>query len=212
MNRLGKFLLAASVVVLPMACKNETRKEADKAAENVKDQREDLKDESKDLKEAIKDQKENVHDYAKSDTDMTRSMNEKQVEHNAKEVGEESKEVSGAAKDVAVAEGEFDIKRHDRVSQLRLVHGVKASQPMLINAIAGATPLTDKARADLSEKMQTFQMRLDEAGNAIEALQSADASGFEDRNDAASEAMDKVEDARKDAWEALNDGDRIQPS
>jgi hypothetical protein len=83
---------------------------------------------------------------------------------------------------------------------------------MLISTISAQTALTDKARAGLAEKMQVFQMRIDEAGNAIEALQSADANGFEDRNDAAAKAMGRLEDAREDAWEALNDGDRIEAS
>jgi hypothetical protein len=89
---------------------------------------------------------------------------------------------------------------------------VVATQPMLISTISTQTALTDKARADLAEKMQVFQMRIDEAGNAIEAVQSTDATSFEDRNDDASKAMDRLEDAREDAWEALNDGDRIEAS
>lgn len=212
MNRLGKLFIAASLAVLPMACKDDTRKDADRAAENVKDQKEDLREETGELKEAIQDQKENLSDRAKADTELARDINNKLIEHNAKEIAEQSKEVAGAAQDVATAEGDFDIRRHYRVSQLRLVHNVVATQPMLINALTTATPLTDKARSRLAEKMQVFQMRIDEAGNAVESLQATDEKSFEDRNDAAAKAMDRLEDAREDAWEALNDGDRIQPS
>jgi len=212
MNRLGKLFMAATLAVLPMACKDDTRKAADRAAENVQDQKQDLREETGDLKEAIKDQKENLSDRAKADTEMGRDFNEKQIEHNANEIKEESKEVASAAQDVATAEGNFDVRRHYRVSQLRLSHNVVASQPMLINAITAATPLTDKARGDVAEKMQVFQMRIDEAGNAIESLEATDEKSFEDRNDTAAKAMGRLEDAREDAWEALNDGDRIQPS
>ena len=212
MNRLGKLFVAAAIAVLPMACKDDVRKDADKAAENVQDQREDLREESKELKEAIKDTKEDVRDQAIADTDMGRELNEKQAENNAEDIADNSKEVAEQAGELKTAEADFAVRRGNRVAQLRSVHSVVASQPMLINTLAGVTALTDKARADLSEKMQIFQMRVDEAGNTIEMLQTTDANGFEDRNDAASKAMDRLEDAREDAWEALNDGDRIEAS
>src|SRR5204862_5646213 len=106
----------------------------------------------------------------------------------------------------------FEYRRQERVNQLHALHAVIASQPMLINAIAPQTQLTDKARNDLSEKMQVFQMRVDEAGNLVEQLQTVHEDNFENRDDAANKAMDRLKDARDDAWKALNDGDRIQPS
>ncbi len=213
MKRLGKIIVVAALAVVPAAaCKNDTRKEADKAAENVKDQREDIRDQSKELGEALKDTAENRRDYAKSDTDMTRKMNEEQLEHNAREIAEQSKDVAEQTGELKTAEADFAVRRGARAAQLRAVHGVVASQPMLINSISSITALTDKARADVAEKMQVFQMRIDEAGNAIEALQSADADGFENRNDAAANAMDRLEDARDNAWEALTDADHIEPS
>lgn len=212
MNRLGKLFVAAALAVLPMACKDDVREDADEAAENVQDQREDLREESKELKEAIKDTKEDVRDNATADTDMGRKMNEEQAEGNAEDIAGNSKEIREQAGELKTAEADFAVRRGNRVAQLRTVHSVVASQPMLINTIGGVTALTDKARADLAEKMQIFQMRVDEAGNAIESLNGADASGFEDVNDAAAKAMDRLEDAREDAWEALNDGDRIEAS
>ena len=212
MNRLGKLFVAAALAVVPMACKDDARKDADKAAENVQEQREDLKEESKELGEAIKDQREDIRDIAKSDTEMGREYNEKQAEHNADDIRENSEEIADETRELKTAEADFAVRRGHRVAGLRAVHNVIASQPMLINTLSGVTALTDKARADLAEKMQIFQMRVDEAGNAIETLQTAEANGFEDRNDAAAKAMERLEDAREDAWEALNDGDRIEAS
>ena len=212
MNRLGKLLVAAALAVLPMACKDDVRKDADKAAENVKDQREDVREQSKELGEAIKDTREDVRDHATADTDMGRKMNEEQAEHNAKDIADNSKDVAEQTRELKTAEADFSVRRGNRVSQLRMVHSVVSSQPMLINTLGGVTALTDKARADLAEKMQIFQMRVDEAGNAIESLQATDANGFETANDAAAKAMSRLEDAREDAWEALNDGDRIDAS
>jgi hypothetical protein len=188
MNHIGKLLMATAIAVLPAACsKDDTRKEADRAAENVQDQREDVREDVKDLNGAMKDQ----------DRD---------------DIADQSSELKENVNELNTAAGDFSVRRGNRATQLRTIHSVVASQPMLINALSGVTALTDKARADLSEKMQVFQMRVDEAGNAIEAIQAADAAGFEDKNDAAAKAMDRLEDARDDAWEALNDGDRIEAS
>jgi hypothetical protein len=212
MNRLGKVFVATALAVVPMACKDDARKDADKAAENVQEQREDIREESKELGEAIKDTRQDVRDHATADTELGRKMNEEQAEHNAKDIADNSKDVAEQVGELKTAEADFAVRRGNRVAELRWAHGVIASQPMLINTIGGVTALTDKARADLAEKMQIFQMRVDEAGNQIEALQTADASIFEDRNDAAAEAMERLEAAREAAWEALNDGDRIEAS
>ena len=182
MTRSGILFVAAALAVVPVACKDEARKQADKAAQKVQEQREHLREEGKALKEEGKALKEH-----------------------GKELGEQKGELK-------IAEADFAVRRDNRVAELRALHGVIASQPMLINTLAGVTALTDIARANLAEKMQVFQMRIDDADNAIEALHGADASGFEDRNDAAAKAMEGLEEARKAAWEALNDGDRIEAS
>jgi hypothetical protein len=215
MNRLGKLFVAAAIVMVPVGCKNKVRKEADKAAENLKDQKDDLRDESKELREAQKDKAEDERDLAKAranDSDLKRKINEAEVKHDTKDVVDETKDLSKEAVDVAKAKQTFDYRRQERVNQLHALHAVIASQPMLINAISPLTPLTDKARNDLSEKMQVFQMRLDEAGNLIQQLQVVHEDNFENRDDATNKAMDRLKDARSDAWKALNDGDRIEPS
>jgi gas vesicle protein len=197
MNRIGKILMATALAVLPVACKDSTRNDADKAADNVNAQREDVKEDLKDLNGAIKDHVKETTETANKEL---------------KDVNEKTADLRENVNELNAAEGDFSVLRRDRATQLRTVHAVIASQPMLINALSGVTALTDKARANLAEKMQTFQMRVDEAGNAIEAIQAADAAGFEDKNDAAAKATDRLKDARDDAWEALNDGDRIEAS
>jgi hypothetical protein len=204
--------MATALVVVPVACKDDVRKNADNAADHLKDQKQDLKDEAKDVKDVVKDTAKNARDLAKSDTEVARKVNEEQLEHNGKEIKKEVGELAKKVEDVKVADYEFDLRRRDRVEQLRLVHGVVSTQPLLINTLSNTVALTDKARANLAEKMQKFQMRLDEAGNAIEVLQTVDENKFEDRNDEASKAMERLKNARDAAWEALNDGDRIQPS
>jgi len=139
-------------------------------------------------------------------------MNESEVKHDTKDLVDEAKDVSKQAIDVAKAKQSFDVARNERVTQLRLLHGVIASQPMLINVVAAQTRLTDRAAANLAEKLQVFQMRIDETGNLIEALQTVHEDNFKDRNDAAGNAIGNLKDARDAAWNALNDGDRIQSS
>jgi hypothetical protein len=213
MNRLGKLFVAAAIAVVPAACKkDEVQKNADKAAETLQDKREDLTDQTKDVKKAVEDSRENAKDYANSDTDLTRKMNEDQLKHNANEIRDESKDVQEKAAGVQTAEYEFDMRRRERVGALRAQHGVIASQVQLINTMATVTPLTDKARSDLSEKMQTFTTKLNESGNSIEALQVTDEQNFKDRDSDAEKAMDSLKDSRKDAWDALNDGDRVESS
>jgi len=225
MNRLGKLFVAAALAVVPVACKDDVRKDADKAAENLQDKKEDLREESKELKEAIQEQAEDSQELAKARAERQREGkldglperivekgNEAEVKHNADQIKDESKDLADKATEVKKAETTFAIKRTNRVQQLRGVHTVIAMSPGLISQFASMTPLTDRARADVNEKLQVFQMRIDEAGNAIEALQTTDENNFEGRNDAAAKAMDRLEDARDDAWEALNDGDRIEPS
>jgi chromosome segregation ATPase len=197
MNRIAKILMATAIAVLPVACKDSTRKEADRAAENVKAQREDVKEDVKDLNGAIKDQVK--------ETTETATKEQKDVNAKTAALRENVNELNAA-------EGDFSVRRLERATQLRTVHSVIASQPMLINVMSGVTALTDKARASLAEKLQVFQMRVDEAGNAITAIQAADAADFEKLNDAAAKALDRLKDARNAAWEALNDGDRIEAS
>lgn len=226
MNRLGKLFMATALVVVPVACKDDVRKSADKAAENLQDQKSDLHEESKELRDRVKETREDSQEMAKDyreargKTDRLAGLpdraegrlHEAEAKHNAKQLADETNDVTDEAIDVAKASGEFQARRQARANQLRVVHGVKASQAMLINTLGGTTALTDRARGNLGEKMQVFQMRIDEAGNAIEQLQQVHEDNFEDRDDAATKAMERLENAREDAWEALNDGDRIQPS
>ncbi|MDB4958689.1 MAG: hypothetical protein JWO36_6258 [Myxococcales bacterium] len=119
---------------------------------------------------------------------------------------------SAASQELADATAAFDARRRIRVTTLRTQHAVIATQPMLISTMVEAFPLTDRGRADVNEKLTIFQMRLDETGNLIQGLQAASPQDFKDRNDAASDAMNRLDDARKDAWKALEDAPRTDRS
>ncbi|MBA3396070.1 MAG: hypothetical protein H0T89_25800 [Deltaproteobacteria bacterium] len=228
MKRLVRFrslFVAAALLVVPAACKDNAAGRAEKAAERVQDKAEDLREEESELAKEVREQREDAaRDQDRADR-LTREdgveglpdrvgdrLATGDVDDDIEDVADEARDVTDKAVDLAKAEDQFAMEKQTRISELRALHQVIASQPMLINALSGAAPLTDRARADVSEKMQIFQMRLDEAGNVIESLTTATAEDWEIREDTASDATDKLENARADAWEALHDGDRIGSS
>jgi len=177
------------------ACNNDkTRKNAENAAEAVRDKADDLKDNSKDLAETAKDKSEDLADKSKDTID---------------DLGKDTKDVAKNAVETRDSQKEFEYQRMVRVQTLRAVHGIVASQPMLINAVAGSVPLVDTDRAKVNEKVLLIQMRLDESANLIQGLEGVDANNWEDRERETSNAMNRLEDARKDAWEALDDAKRL---
>ncbi len=240
--RFRNVLFGVALVAAPAACKkdNDTAKEADRAAEAVKDNAKDLRDESRDVVETARDHardlkdkagdkaadtiedvndlKKDMHDRVASDTDETvdeahevadnardnRDAVREKAADNAKDVSDEMKDVSKEAADTKHAQFDFGYARLTRVGTLRAVHALALSQPQLINAFAHDVTLNDKERGLVNEKLQILMTRLDEAGNQIEALASVPAETWEQRHDDVNKAMDRLEDARDDAWDALH--------
>lgn len=114
--------------------------------------------------------------------------------------------------DLATASANFEAQREVRVQALQAELGVTKLQPMMINAIADNFPLTADSRADVTDKLQKLQMRLDEATNQVKALEHASSDTFKDADDATRETFDKLHDARKDAWDAVKDAHRTDRS
>jgi hypothetical protein len=105
---------------------------------------------------------------------------------------------------------DFEAKRAERVTKLRAVEHVIAVQPQMITTLSNVFPVVE--RADLDDKLATFRLRVDDADKLIQGLQAAAPGDFKDRDDAASKAMDRLDDARKDAWKALKDAKRDERS
>jgi hypothetical protein len=181
-------LFVAAVLFAGSACqKNErTGKEADHQADRVKDNANDLREESRDIAEVANDRFGELREEAAD---------------NARDIADEAKDVGEQAMDLEDAQNEFEYARMVRVATLRGVQSVVASQTAVINAFA----TTPQER----EKLQILQMRVDEAGNEIQALQGVPATTWEQRHDDVKQAMSRLEDARDDAWDALDDDDRL---
>jgi hypothetical protein len=196
MRKLRNTLLAllAGFAASTACSKDDTRDNAENAAEAVREKTTDLQDNSKDLAETAKDKAEDLRDESK-DT--------------AEDINDEAKDVMKSGIAARDAQKEFEYQRMVRVQTLRGVHGIIASQPLLINAVASARALVDADRSKIAEKVQLVQMRLDEAANLIQSLEGVDANHWEGRERETADAMNRLEDAREDAWEALDDAKTI---
>ena len=180
--RFRNLVVVAALVAAAGCRKSETATQADKAADTVSDKASDLRGERKDLGDKKVDE----------------------VKSGAKVV-----ETSNA---MANAQADFEARRGVRYQALAAELQVINTQPQLINAIAQNFPLTAESRSDVTEKLQTLQMRYDEARNQVELLKVSSAGNFKDADDKARDAMGKLHDANKDAWDAVKDAHRTDRS
>jgi preprotein translocase subunit SecD len=108
-------------------------------------------------------------------------------------------------------DAEFTVRRDMRMQILKIQHDIVQSQPQVISTLASSLALTEPGAADVNDKVRVLEMRLDDANNAIQRLGSTPAEDFKKVDDDATKAMDRLEDARKDAWKALKDAPRTNP-
>jgi len=185
-----------------------TDKAADKAEDTAKDMKDLAQDTADRSNKALDKTEDQAADVKDDITDRRNTVAEK-ARDNAGDIADEAKDVGKGARKLADAEHEFQYAKMIRIQTLRGIHAVIASQPMLINSFAMSLPIVESDRAVINEKMQIFQMRLDEAGNQIETLNGISAESWEQRHDDVNKAMDRLNDARKDAWKALDDAKRL---
>lgn len=184
-----KTLVGLTTIVLAFGgCKSETARKADNAAENVQEQRKDLNKAQAKLDDERKD-----------------------IAGQKKEMIDESKNIAKQGAELAKAESEFEFRRMARVNTMRAELAVLATQPNLISTMSQNFALTDAGRVKVNEKLALFQMRLDETRNLIEGLMKVDAAQWTARHDAVRDAMKKLDDARDEAWDALEDAPRVAP-
>lgn len=184
-------------------------KAGDKAEDTIEDVN-DLKDETRERvadRDDVDETVDEAHDVAENARENRDDVREKAAD-TAEAVIDEHQDVAEQAMNVKHAQFDFGYARLTRVGTLRAIHGLAQSQPALINAFAHDVELTDKERGLINEKLMIFQNRLDEAGNQLETLATVPAETWEQRHAVANQAMERLEDAREDAWEALHDADR----
>lgn len=109
----------------------------------------------------------------------------------------------------ADTDSEFKVQKSVRIATLRGVHAIAASQPMLISLVNDTVPLHPRDKFLLDERTAMLSSRLGEAANAISVLSAADAKTWSVHERAAAEALNRVEAARSDAFDALDKAERI---
>ena len=129
------------------------------------------------------------------------------VEH-VGDIVEQVEDVAREAGRYAQAEQDFIHLRALRIASLRAEHSVAASQPLLIQAIAGVKTLHPELRTRLDENMQIFRQRLAQTRELIEQLQFASAADWERRDDEVGHAMAGLYLARDASWQALDEHPR----
>lgn len=142
----------------------------------------------------VVDEREDVVEAAKK-------LPEKPLAEGASELIEETGELSRAAR-------RFEYHKSRRLMTLQSTHDLAATQTGIISVLARDMQLTDAARGDINEKLTRFQMRLDETANMIEGLRNVDIDAWETRNTDVTDAMRRLEDARKGTWDALEEAPR----
>lgn len=141
-------------------------------------------------------------------------LEDKRIElgnHKQRDIAKAS-ELVETSSDLAEAAAGFAHDKQTRIAGLRAEHQAIATQPMLISTIAQALPLTEAGRTGIDEKLQVFQMRLDETSNLIGRLDRASAEQYAEADDAVIAAMKRLEEARRAAWKALDDAPRNERS
>ena len=194
-------LVAAAGLLTAAACDRdpETQQRVDRAGDEVRDQTGQLRESAQDVTDSARDEADELGARTREPPEGARATVPGAIDE------------TGQRLEPGDATGELEQRKLARVETLRAVHGVAASQPMLINAAAQIAPLTAAGQAEVSDKLQALQQQLDEAENAIQTLQAADATTWEDGHGKAEQAMQRLEEARAAAWQQLDDADRLAP-
>jgi hypothetical protein len=109
-------------------------------------------------------------------------------------------------------ERDFTAEREVRYRAFDAQLAVIATQPTIISAMANVFPLTEAGRADVSDKLQKLQMRFDEAKNQVGLVRTALPDHVDDAETKAKDAMGRLDEARKAAWDALDRAPRTDRS
>jgi hypothetical protein len=127
-------------------------------------------------------------------------------------LAEGAKAVLVEAGELARAAYEFEQQKSRRIAALFMARDLTATHAALIGVLARDSPITDAGRGEVNEKLTRLLRRLDETSNMIEGLEHVTIDAWEDRNAAATDAMKRLDDARTDAWEALEEAPHIDPN
>jgi hypothetical protein len=125
---------------------------------------------------------------------------------------EGTREVIEEAGELAKAVRELERQKSRRLVALHAAYDICATRAGVVAVLARDLPITDAARGEINEKLTRLDARLLEAADMIDGLGRVQIDEWEEQDDAVTGAMDRLEDAAADAWEALEDAPRIDPA
>jgi len=127
----------------------------------------------------------------------------KTVDDKLHAAGDGLNEVADEAQDVTIADAKFKFMRDETAAAYRAVHNLRAQLPLYITTALTAVNTTDAARTTAMEKVSLLELRIGEAGHAVEELGYATATDYEQKREVAKTFMDRLEDAANTAMTAL---------
>jgi len=130
------------------------------------------------------------------------------VRDKAQAAGEGIAEVAREADDVAIANRRFHDERDARVATLRALQQMSGDVPMLLSLAVQNTPLTALGHANVMEQLGVVELRLAEAGKAIDELAMVGAPDWAQKNNDVSTFIDRLEAAMKNAVQTFEDAPR----
>ena len=190
---IARVLLVASLTAI--GCQDKLADKAEDAADRVAKRAAHLRHERRELAAEVA---KRANDRAAGKDPLAR----------VDDIADEVKDVAREAGRYAEAEQDFIHLRALRIASLRAEHSVAASQPLLIQAIAGVKALRPERQQRLDDNMKIFRQRLAETRKMIEQLQFASAADWEHRDDEVGRAMAGLYLARDASWQALDEHPR----
>jgi archaellum component FlaC len=216
-------VLATALCAFAACNKDKTQDNAQRAAEAVNDKAKDLRDEAKDVRETATDDRNDLADKIQDNRedlkkDLTKVADNAadradktadKAKDNVEDVTKEMKDVSKEVASLDEAQNEFVFQRNIRIATLRATHGLDASQAAFIGVLSANGGYETASQSVINEKLGVFNQRLDESATLIQSLEGVDANAWIERDKAAVSSMNRMEDARVDAWDAVQDAKRI---
>lgn len=187
--------LLAGLVVTGAACERDTRDRADR-----------------NLDEMNRRADEDVHELGRKAKDVGRDVGDR-----AKDVGrdirDEGRELRDDVHGERAAAPQLDAAdREGKMATLNAIVATTESQPEVIRAVESISSLTATDQAAIDEKLQLLQARTDEAKTLIGTLREVEPANWSARTEVIDDAMRRLDTARDDAWQALNDAANHAPT
>lgn len=115
------------------------------------------------------------------------------------------KDVATSVKELEAAQAAFATRKAARLHHLEGRFVVLATVPELITRMAHQRQLTPTQQVRLAERLAALRARIEEARGVMAQLRATDAAEWNGRDDEASRALAKVDEARDEAIDVLGE-------